>query len=150
MYIICMSKEDIEQAVADLVEAMAVDMAILEAKAGMSSYGAMRADARRAYETAAELYGNAEQQYDELQRRKRDVPALRERLSSLLAGGNISSERDVGRRVITANDRANYVVRIKNSSFAPAGYKLKPYMYDAIMSGELDHVIAEWLEDTWG
>lgn len=131
-----MNKEDIEQAVADLVEAVRIDAAIEAAKAD--------------YEFLSRLAYDAQEMLPELQRRKRDVPALRERLSSLLAGGNISNEQGVKRRVITANDRANYVVRIVNSSFAPAGYKLKPYMYDAIMSGELDHVIAEWLEETWG
>jgi hypothetical protein len=136
MYISCMSKEDIEQAVADLVEAVRIDAAI---EAAQSDYAFL---SRLAYD--------AQEMLLELQRHKRDAPALRERLSSLLACGNISSEQGVERRVITANDRANYVVRIKNSSFAPAGYKLKPYMYDAIMSGELDHVIAEWLEETWG
>jgi hypothetical protein len=79
-----------------------------------------------------------------------DCESARVIREELEAGGNISTEREVGRRAVTANDRANYVVRIKNSSFAPAGYKMKPSMYAAIMSGELDHVIAEWLEETWG
>ena len=77
MYISCMNKEDIEQAVADLVEAVRIDAVIEAAKVG--------------YELLSRQADNALEQLLELQRHKRDVPALRERLSSLLAGGNIST-----------------------------------------------------------
>lgn len=130
-----MNKEDIEQAVADLVEAVRIDAAIEAAKAD--------------YEFLSRLAYDAQEMLLELQRHKRDVPALRERLSSLLAGGNTSTESATSRCNIAAS-RDAYLDSIENSKLAPSGYKLKPCIRDAIVSGELDHVIAEWLEDTWG
>jgi hypothetical protein len=132
------------------VEAIRTDAVIEVAKADYEFLSRQADDVHQAYDLAVVRAEDAHKQLLELQRHKRDVLALRERLLSLLAGGNISTKQDVERRAVTANDRANYAVRIVNSAFAPAGYKLKPHVYDAIMSGELDHVIAEWLEETWG
>lgn len=142
-----MNREDIEQAVADLVEAMAIDMAILEAQSGMSSYGAMRADARRAYETAAELYGTAEAQYLELQRHKRDVSALRERLSSLLAGGNISTGPNVSGGV-KQHQRVAYAVHAHGVQYLrPSSDAVREDIED-ILAGNQDDAIREWMQET--
>ena len=86
-----MNKEDIDRAVADLVEAIRIDAAIEMAKSDCY-FLALRVDeAYEAADQAESRHEGAKERLLELQRHKRDVPALKERLSSLLAGGNIST-----------------------------------------------------------
>jgi hypothetical protein len=83
-----MNKEDIEQAVADLVEAVRIDAAIVAAEHAVSVIDEISCRVDEGSESVA-------YHLRMLKKSKRDVPALRERLLLLLAGGNISSEQGV-------------------------------------------------------
>jgi len=146
LYISNMSKEDIEQAIADLVEAVRIDAAIEAAKSDFELLSRQADDAYDAYKRALIRAEDAREKLLELQRHKRDVPALRERLSSLLEENDVSIDSvRVNTITITPEDRLRYVRDLEKSCLAPCGYKVQPEFMEDVVSGKHDGFIAEWM-----
>jgi hypothetical protein len=148
MYISCMNKEDIEQTVADLVEAIRTDAVIEVAKADYEFLSRQADDVHQAYGLAVVRAEDAHKQLLELQRHKRDVPALRERLLSLLAGGNISTAEDssehlsIGKNGVTPADRLAFIEHL-NGDGKP---QLGSHTQHMILMGKNDYGVRAWLD----
>jgi hypothetical protein len=147
LYISCMNKEDIEQTVADLVEAIRTDAVIEVAKADYEFLSRQADDVHQAYDLAVVRAEDAHKQLLELQRHKRDVPALRERLLSLLAGGNISTETE-------ENGDVKRYQRMAYAAYAHGVQYLRPSSdavredIEDILAGNQDGTIREWMHET--
>ena len=141
-----MNKEDIDRAVADLVEAIRIDAAIEMAKSDCH-FLALRVDeAYEAADLAEAHHDNAKERLLELQRHKRDVDVLKERLSSLLAENNATIDQiQVDTVTVTQEDRLRYVRETEKSPFAPSGYRAPSWFVEGVDAGKYDDLVATWM-----